>query len=58
MCEFLIGLAGTKANVIMVLICVALAAGFVAFVVTRDWRAALIAVCLFLLLPLAFQLGC
>ena len=57
-CEFFIGLAQTKANAVMVLFALAIAAGGVAFAIAQHPIPAVVTGCSFLVLPVIFHFGC
>ena len=58
MCELLIGIAQTKANVTLVLVALAIALAIVTFLGTHNWIAAVIVGCVILVLTLVFRIVC
>ena len=57
-CELLIGLALSKANVVTVLVGLAIAAGIVSFLCTNNHLTSVVVGAAFLLLPVVFLLVC
>ena len=57
-CELLIGLVLSKANVVTVLVGLAIAAGIVSFLCTNNHLTSVVVGAAFLLLPVVFLLVC